>query len=131
MRLSRPVASVRVVSILLGVIVGSILSYAYQVNSPTLFFEMNVASLVVYVSIPLFVGFLVGLLSPISGIRDGLLVGVIIGLVNSVIATVKLIFASTLATGEVFAFALFALMSVFIWMILATAAAALASQLYE
>ncbi len=129
--MSRPVASVRVVSILLGVIVGSILSYAYQVNSPTLFFEMNVASLVVYVSIPLFVGFLVGLLSPISGIRDGLLVGVIIGLVNSVIATVKLIFASTLATGEVFAFALFALMSVFIWMILATAAAALASQLYE
>ena len=129
--MSRPVASVRVVSILLGVIVGSILSYAYQVNSPTLFFEMNVASLVVYVSIPLFVGFLVGLLSPISGIRDGLLVGVIIGLVNSVIATVKLIFASTLATGEVFAFALFALMSVFIWMILATAAAGLASQLYE
>ena len=131
MRLSRPVASVRVVSILLGVIVGSILSYAYQVNSPTLFFEMNVASLVVYASIPLFVGFLVGLLNPTSGIRDGLLVGVIIGLVNSVIATVKLIFASTLATGEVFAFALFALMSVFIWMILATAAAALASQLYE
>ena len=129
--MSRPVASVRVVSILLGVIVGSILSYAYQVNSPTLFFEMNVASLVVYVAIPLFAGFLVGLLSPISGIRDGLLVGVIIGLVNSVIATVKLIFAPTLATGEVFAFALFALMSVFIWMILATTAAALASQLYE
>jgi hypothetical protein len=96
-----------------------------------LFFEMNVASLVVYASIPLFVGFLVGLLNPTSGIRDGLLVGMIIGLVNSVIATVKLIFASTLATGEVFAFALFALMSVFIWMILATAAAALASQLYE
>jgi hypothetical protein len=131
MRLSRPVASVRVVSILLGVIVGSILSYAYQVDAPTLFFEMNVASLVVYIAIPLFAGFLVGLLSPVSGIRDGLLVGVIIGLVNSVIATVKLIFAPTLATGEVFAFALFALMSVFIWMILATAAAALASQLYE
>ena len=131
MRLSRPLGSVRFVSILLGVVVGSILAYAYQVNLPTLFFEMNVASLVVYVAIPLFAGFLVGLLSPISGIRDGLLVGVIIGLVNSVIATVKLIFAPTLATGEVFAFALFALMSVFIWMILATAAAALASQLYE
>jgi hypothetical protein len=116
---------------LLGIVVGSILAYAYQVNLPTLFFEMNVASLVVYVAIPLFVGFLVGILSPTTGIRDGLLVGVIIGLVNSVIAVVKLIFATTLATGEVFAFALFALMSVFIWMILATAAAALASQLYE
>ena len=131
MRLYRPVASLRVVSILLGVIVGSILSYAYQVNAPTLFFEMNVASLVVYVAIPLFAGFLVGLLSAPTGIRDGLLVGVIIGLVNSVIATVKLIFVSTLATGEVFPFALFALISVFFWMILATAAAALASQIYE
>jgi hypothetical protein len=129
--LSRPVASVRVVSILLGIIVGSILAYAYQVNSPTLFFELNVASLVIYAAIPLFAGFLVGILSPATGARDGLLVGLIIGLVNSVIATVKLIFASTLAAGEVFPFALFALISVFFWMILATAAATLASQLYE
>ena len=129
--MSKPVASVRFVSILMGVIIGSILAYAYQVNLPTLFFEMNVATLVVYVSIPLFVGFLVGLLHPQTGVIDALLVGLISGLVNSIIATVKLIFASTLATGEIFAFSLFAIMSVFIWTILATAAAALATRLYE
>jgi hypothetical protein len=131
MRLSKPVASVRVVSILMGVIIGSILAYAYQVNLPTLFFEVNVASLVVFASIPLLVGFLVGLLNPPTGVRDALLVGLLSGLVNSIIATVKLIFAPKLATGEVFAFSLFAIMSVFIWMILAAAAAELATRLYE
>ena len=131
MKLAKPVASVRAVSILLGIIVGSVLAYAYQVNLPTLSSEINVASLVVFAAIPLLVGFLVGVLHPPTGVRDGAFVGLLIGLVNSMIATVKLIFASTLATGEVFAFALFAIMSVFIWMILGAAAAALASRLYE
>jgi uncharacterized membrane protein YeaQ/YmgE (transglycosylase-associated protein family) len=108
-----------------------VLAYAYQANLPTLFFEINAASLIVYLAIPLFAGFLVGLLHPPTGVRDGALVGLLIGLVNSIIATVKLILAPTLATGEVFAFALFAVMSVFIWMILGAAAAALASKLYE
>lgn len=129
--MSRPVATVRFVSILMGVIIGSILAYAYQVNLPTLFFEMNVASIVVFVSIPLFVGFLAGLLSPETGVKDALLVGLLSGLVNSIIGTVKLIFAATLLPGEVFAFALFAIMSVFIWMILAAAAAVLAAKFYE
>jgi hypothetical protein len=130
-RLAKPVASVRVVSILLGVIVGSVLAFAYQANLPTLFFEINVASLVVFAAIPLLAGFLVGVLHPPTGVRDGLLVGLLTGLVNSIIATVKLIFAEKLATGEVYAFALFAVMSVFIWMILGAAVAALASRLYE
>jgi len=129
--LAKPVASVRVVSILLGIIVGSVLASVYQVNLPTLFFEINVASLVVFAAIPLLAGFLVGVLHPPTGVRDGALVGLLTGLVNSMIATVKLIFEPTLAAGEVFAFALFAVMSVFIWMILGAAAAALASRLYE
>lgn len=129
--MAKPVASVRVVSILLGIIVGSVLASVYQVNLPTLFFEINVASLVVFAAIPLLAGFLVGVLHPPTGVRDGALVGLLTGLVNSMIATVKLIFEPTLATGEVFSFALFAVMSVFIWMILGAAAAALASRLYE
>ena len=131
MELAKPVASVRVVSILLGIIVGSVLASVYQANLPTLFFEINVASLVVFAAIPLLAGFLVGVLHPPTGVRDGALVGLLTGLVNSVIATVKLIFESTLATGEVFAFGLFAVMSVFIWMVLGAAAALLASRLYE
>jgi len=87
--------------------------------------------LVVFAAIPLLAGFLVGVLHPPTGVRDGALVGLLTGLVNSVIATVKLIFESTLATGEVFAFGLFAVMSVFIWMVLGAAAALLASRLYE
>jgi hypothetical protein len=129
--LAKPVASVRVVSILLGIIVGSVLASVYQVNLPTLFFEINVASLVVFAAIPLLAGFLVGVLHPPTGVRDGALVGLLTGLVNSMIATVKLIFAPTLAAGEVFAFALFAVMSVFVWMVLGAAAAVLASRLYE
>lgn len=131
MKLAKPVASVRVVSILLGIIVGSVLASVYQANLPTLFFEINVASLVVFAAIPLLAGFLVGVLHPPTGVRDGALVGLLTGLVNSIIATVKLIFESTLATGEVFAFGLFAVMSVFIWMVLGAAAAVLASRLYE
>jgi len=131
MRLAKQFASVRVVSILIGVIIGSILAYAYQVNFPTLLHEMNVATLVVFAAIPLLAGFLVGLLDPGAGVKDGLLVGFVSGLVNSVIATVKLIFATSLETGEVFAFSLFAIMSVFIWAVLAGAAAQLATKAYE
>lgn len=125
--MARPIASVRVVSILLGVIIGSIQAFAYQMNLPTLFFEMNVASLVVFAAIPLLAGFLVGVLNPATGVRDALLVGLVSGLVNSVIASVKLIFTPTLA-GEIFAFSLFAIMSVFMWVFLAAAAAQLATK---
>lgn len=131
MRLSRPVASLRLVSILIGIIIGAVLAYAYQVNLLTLPESLNATSLVVFVSIPLLVGFLVGLLDPEKGVKDGALAGFISGLFNSVIAAVKFIFMSTLAADEVFAFSLFAIMSIFIWTILAGASAELATKLYE
>jgi Na+/proline symporter len=130
-RLSRSVASVRFVSVLIGIIVGIVLAYAYQVNLETLPDKLNVTSLVVFASIPLLAGFLVGLLDPEKGVKDGLLVGLITGVFNSVVATVKFIFTSTLTANEVFAFSLFAVMSVFIWVVLAGASAELATRVYD
>jgi len=126
-----PVASIRAVSILVGVIIGCILAYAYQANLPTLFFEMNVSSLVVFVAIPMLAGFIVGLLYPVMAVRNGLYVGLISGLFNSIVATIKLIYAPTLVPSEIYAFSLFAIVSVFAWMVLAAVAAELASRFYE
>jgi len=133
-----PVVPIRAVSILVGVMIGCILAYAYQVNLPTLFYEMNVYgvvgllySLVVFVAIPMLAGFVVGLLYPVMAVRNGLYVGLISGLFNSIIATIKLIYATDLAPGEIYAFSLFAIASVFVWMVLAAVAAELASRFYE
>ena len=133
MRLAKtpPVAPIRAVSSLVGVIIGCILAYAYQVNLPTLFFEMNVSSLVVFVAIPMLAGFIVGLLYPVMAVRNGLYVGLISGLFNSIVATIKLIYAPTLVPSEIYAFSLFAIVSVFAWMVLAAVAAELASRFYE
>jgi len=133
-----PVATIRAVSILVGVIIGCILAYAYQVNLPTLFYEMNkygevglLYSLVVFIAIPMLAGFVIGLLYPAMAIRNGLYVGLISGLFNSIIATIKLIYAPTLAPDETYAFALFAITSVFVWMTLAAVGAELTSRFYE
>jgi len=127
----KTVATVRSVSILAGIMLGCILAYAYQANLPTLFYEMNVASLVVFIAIPTLVGFIVGLLSPPTGFRDALIVGLLTGVFNSIIATIKLIFVSTLDPSEIYAFSLFAVMSVFIWMLLASVAAVVAVKFYD
>jgi len=132
MSTTKPTAPIRALSILMGVIIGSILAYAYQMNLPTLFNEMNVATLVVFVAVPLIAGFIVGLLHPAMAFRNGLYAGLLIGLFNSIIAAIKLIFSTQiLKAGDVYAFSLFAIMSVFIWTILAAMAAALAAKFYE
>jgi len=127
----KSVVPIRAVSILVGVMIGCILAYAYQVNLPTLFYEMNVAGLVAFVTIPMLAGFVVGLLNPPSGVRDGLLVGLLSGLFNSIMATIKLIYVPELQVSEIYAFSVFAIMSVFIWAILGAAAAELAKRFYE
>lgn len=126
-----PVPPIRAISILIGVMIGCILAYAFQVNLPTLFFEMNVASLVVFSAIPLIVGFIVGLLSPHLAVRNGLYVGFFSGLFNSIVATIKLIFAPILIPTEAYAFSVFAIMSVLLWAILAASGALLAQRLYD
>ncbi len=126
-----PVAPIRAVSILVAIIIGCILAYAYQANLPTLFFEMNVPSLVVFLTIPLLAGFIVGLLYPVMAVRNGLFVGLISGLFNSIVATIKLIYAPTPSLDEIYAFSLFAIVSVFAWMVLAAVAAELATRFYE
>ncbi|RLI40585.1 hypothetical protein DRO59_08955 [Candidatus Bathyarchaeota archaeon] len=127
-----PEPPVRVISILVGIAIGCILAYAYQVNLPTLFYETYVwASLVVFVTIPVLAGFVSGLLHPAMAMKNGLYVGFFSGLFNSVLATVKLIYAPALVPNEVYAFSVFAIMSIFIWTFLAAAASVLAEKFYE
>lgn len=132
------VVPIRALSILVAVIIGCISAYAYQVNLPTLFYGMDVYgtvgllySLVVFVAVPLLAGFVAGLLYPEMVVRNGLYVGLIVGVFNSVIAGIKLIYAPETAPGEVYAFSLFAILSVFLWMIFAAVAAELGSRFYE
>jgi len=126
-----PAPPVRAISILVGVMIGCVLAYAYQMNLPTLFYEMNVSSLVVFFTIPMLAGFVVALLHPAMAMKNGLYAGLLSGLFNSIIATIKLIYAPVLETGEVYAFSLFAIMSVLIWMIIAATAAELAKRFYD
>jgi hypothetical protein len=135
----QPEPPIRVISILVGIMVGCILAYAYQVNLLTLFFEIDgykvvglLYSLVVFVAIPVLAGFVSALLHPALAMKNGLYVGFFSGLFNSILAAVKLIYAPVpLVPNEVYAFSLFAIMSVFIWMILAAAAAVLAQRFYD
>ena len=127
-----PEPPVRAISILVGIMIGCILAYTYQVNLPTLFYETYVwASLVVFVTIPVLAGFVSGLLHPAMAMKNGLYVGFFSGLFNSILATVKLIYAPALVPNEVYAFSVFAIMSIFIWMVLAAAAAMLSEKFYE
>jgi hypothetical protein len=135
---SEPELPIRVISILVGIMIGCVLTYAYQVNLPTLFFEINgysvvglLYSLVVFVTIPVLAGFVSALQHPAMAVKNGLYVGFFSGLFNSILATIKLIYAPALIPSEVYAFSVFAVMSVFIWMILAAAAAVLAQRFYE
>jgi len=128
----KPEPPIRVISILVGIMIGCILAYAYQVNTPTLFYETYVwASLAVFVTIPVLAGFVSALLHPAMAMKNGLYVGFFSGLFNSIIATIKLIYTSDLVPSEVYAFSVFAIMSIFIWMILAAATAVLAEKFYE
>jgi hypothetical protein len=122
---------IRVISILVGIMIGCILAYTYQVNLPTLFYQMSVGSLVVFVAIPVLAGFVSGLLHPALAMKNGLYVGFFIGLFNSILATIKLIYTPFLDLRELYGFPLFAIISVFIWMILAAVAAALAQRFYD
>lgn len=127
-----PEPPIRVISILVGIMIGCVLAYAYQVNLPTLIYETDVwASLVVFVTIPVVAGFVSALLHPAMAVKNGLYVGFFSGLFNSIIATIKLIYAPALMPSEVYAFSVFAVMSIFIWMILAATAAVLAERFYD
>lgn len=127
-----PEPPIRVISILVGIMIGCVLAYAYQANLPTLFYETDVwASLAVFVTIPVLAGFVSALLHPAMAMKNGLYVGFFSGLFNSILATIKLIYAPVLMLNEVYAFSVFAITSIFIWMILAATAAVLAERFYD
>jgi len=136
----KPEPPIRAISILVGIMIGCVLAYIYQVSLPTLFSQTWVFpqmstwdSLVIFVTIPVLAGFVSGLLYPALAMKNGLYVGFFSGLFNSILATIKLIYTPPLIReGEVYAFfSFFAIMSVFIWMILAAAATMLAQRFYD
>jgi hypothetical protein len=129
----QPEPCTRVIAILVAIMIGCVLSYAYQVNLSTLLPETySLASLVVFATIPVLAGFVGALLHPAMAMRNGLYIGFFSGLFNSILAAIKLIYVSPPApASKVYAFSVFAIMSVFIWMILAAAAAVLAQRFYD
>jgi len=128
----RPEPPIRAISILVGIMIGCVLAYAFQVNIPTLFHETYVwASLVIFVTTPVLAGFVTGLIHPELALKNGMYVGFFSGIFNSIIAAIKFVYATEVMPSEIYAFSMFIIVSVFLWMILAATAAILAQKFYE
>ena len=131
-----PVVTVRALCILVGVIIGCVFAYAYQASLPTVFYEIDgysislLYSLVAFFAVPMLAGFVVGLSHPTMAIRNGLIVGLITGIFNSIIASIKFIYAPVLDPGDVYGFSMFAITSVLLWTVLAGLAAGLSSRFH-
>lgn len=138
----------RFISILVAVIVAAVLSYAYHAVLPSfpmvttvpleemlqtnmVYSQMNVASLIVFVTIPVLAGFLAGLIYPEKAISDGLYVGLFGGVINSIVGAFKMLFKQSLTWPEIYAFGFFIIISVFAWMVIAAIGASLGKELYR
>ncbi len=130
--MSKAVVPLRGLSIIVAVIVASVLAYSYQMNLPSLVYDPpNLASLLAFVTIPLLAGFILAIIYPEKAILDGLVVGLLSAIVNSIMATLKLLFRSgTPPIPGVYAFAFFSIISIFLWMILASVSTMLGRQVY-
>lgn len=128
-----PRVPIRGLSILVAVLVGCILAYAYQMNLPSFVYNgMSVPSLLAFVTIPMLAGFTVGIIYPEKAVIDGLYTGLSIGVVNSIMAALKLFFkAEQPPLQEVYAFGFFTVISIFLWMIVAATTALPAKSLIE
>lgn len=126
-----PEVPLRMLSILVAIMIASVLAYAYHTNLPSLVYDMKVASLFVFVTIPMLAGFIAGIIHPEKAIINGLYAGLIIGVVNSIMAALKILFKQELLLQELCAFAFFAIVSIFLWMIITCLAALLGKQVYS
>lgn len=125
-----PAVPLRGLSILVSVIVASVLAYGYQMSLPSLVHEMGAASLLAFVTIPMLGGFVAGIIDPEKAIMNGLYAGLFSGVVNSIIAGIKMLFKPELLLEDIYAFAFFAIMSIFLWMIITATTALLGRKLY-
>lgn len=136
----RPEIALRGLSILVSVIVACVLAYGYQMSLPSLVYvsesepiemhEMRVVSLLVFVTIPMLGGFVVGMIDPENAVINGLYAGLISGVVNSIMASLKTLFVYELGLEDIYAFAFFAIMSIFLWMVVTAATALLGREIY-
>lgn len=135
-----PEPPIRIISILVGIMIGCVLAYAYHVNLPIFssdapfwFSGMFLwTGLVVFLTIPVLAGFVSALLHPTLAMRNGLYVGFFTGLFNSILGAIKLIYTvSPLEPATVNAFSLFAIVSIFTWTMISAAGALLGPKFYE
>ena len=133
-----PEPPLRALSIILGTAIGCVFSYAFQTNLPTLLHEPKSPflggiwmSLIIFAGIPVLAGFVGGLLQPALAMKNSLYIGFFSGVFNSILATLKMIYSTSVTLNEVYGFCVFTVISIFIWMILAAAGGALAEKFYE
>jgi uncharacterized membrane-anchored protein len=100
-------------------------------NLPSLVYDMNPASLLVFVTIPMLAGFTTGIIHPKKAIVNGLYAGLLSGVVNAIMAAFKMLFKPELTWQELYAFVFFAIASIFLWMIITCAAALLGKKAYS
>ncbi len=137
--------TLQILSILVGTLIGCIIAYFYEANLwmygipfPIQYISETVPaimwgwwSLMVFLTIPALAGFIAGLIDPSMGMQNGLYVGLLSGVVNAIIAVVRLFYLPVEQFPSLtilYAFSVFSIMSVFLWMIIGAAAGLLAKQ---
>jgi hypothetical protein len=129
---------IRILSVLIGILIGSVLAYIYQMTlwryeigfvyqiTP---FYLSVWNLVALITIPALAGFISGLIDPVMAMQNGLYIGLISGVVNEIMASIRLLLLPTIPEVTVlYAFSFFAIMSIFLWMFIASVAGLLAKR---
>ena len=121
---------IRVISVLVGTMIGCLLAYIFQVTLWMYEIESwGWWSLIVLITIPALAGFIAGLIDPAMAMQNGLYIGLLSGVVNAIMASVRLIYLRRLPEVTVlYAFSFFAIMSIFLWMFIASAAGLLAKR---
>jgi uncharacterized membrane protein YeaQ/YmgE (transglycosylase-associated protein family) len=110
--------------------IGAFLGYIYQIT--LWMYQMELWgwwSLIALITIPALAGFIAGLIDPAMAMQNGLFIGLLSGVINAIMASIRLIYLPILPEVAVlYAFSFFAIMSIFLWMFIASAAGLLAKR---
>lgn len=115
----------RVVGIIVALIIGIILSFLYEKS--LWMFEFNVESLVVYITIPALSGFVLASMEKSPKVSDSLFIGFIVGAINVMIGF-AVAGQNAFIGKEALSVLIFALISLFSWMLVSGVGAILAKQ---
>jgi MFS family permease len=132
---------IQALSILVAILIGCILAYAYQVVFPSLVGDLSLddlanetaaANLLVFITVPTLAGFIAGLIHPRKAMINGLYAGLVVGTVNAIMAAFKMLFEPReFLWQDVYAFTFFAIIGIFLWMIIAATNAMLGKALFK